>query len=495
MTPTPPRLLFADQLGPHYDDGGQVVMAEVLKPFRHRRYHRQKAHLILSALRHKKLELGDRVDYRHGETYTELLGGQDLSVVNPTTRRLRKLVGSLATKATIDVVPARGFVASEEDFAAWAATQKSGRLLMENFYRHRRETLGILMTGPTGLDPEGGRFNFDHSNREPPPKGQETLGVTPPWLPTEDDVDHEVRDYLDFIEASGEVSFMGQDGPRLFPASRGEALAALDHFVTHRLPHFGPHEDAAMTGDWAMSHSLLSPAMNLGLLDPHEVIERALGSFREGLADLASVEGFVRQIMGWRDWVWHMYWHLGEDYADQNVLDHQQPLPEFFYTLDKQAVKSACLSHVLGEVGDRGWTHHINRLMVLGSWALQRRVNPKELNDWFVDAFVDGTPWVMPANVVGMSQWADGGIVATKPYTSGGSYLKKMTNYCSGCVFKPTERLGDTACPMTGGYWNFLHEHQGQLAKNHRMSRPLGGMRALSDLEQVVAQEQARTEW
>jgi deoxyribodipyrimidine photolyase-related protein len=495
MTQSAPRLLFADQLGPHFDDGVPVMMTEVLRPFRARRYHRQKAHLILSALRHKALELGDRVDYRKGETYTELLGGVDFSVVNPSSRRLRSLVKNLQTQATIEVLPARGFVTSEEDFGAWAATQKSGRLLMDNFYRARRNALGILMTGPTGSEPQGGRFNFDHSNREPPPKGQDTLGIVEPWYPTEDDVDDEVRDYLDFLEASGEVSFMGQDGPRLFPVTRGEALAALEHFVAHRLPHFGPHEDAAMTGDWAMSHSLLSPSMNLGLLDPREVINRALEAGEQGGIELASLEGFVRQIMGWRDWVWHLYWHLGEDFERANVLDHHRALPDFFHTLDAEAVTSVCLSHVLAEVNQRGWTHHINRLMVLGSWALQRGVNPQELNDWFIDAFVDGTPWVMPANVVGMSQWADGGVVATKPYTSGGSYLKKMTNYCSSCAFRPTERLGDKACPMTAGYWTFLHDHQELLATNHRMAKPLGGMRRLADIQQVVAQERLRTEW
>lgn len=495
MTAPLPRWLLADQLGPHFDDGHETVIAEVLGPFRRRRYHRQKAHLILSALRHRVQELGDRVDYRRGETYRELLAGVDLSVINPTSYRLRDLVAFLGNTASVEVLPSRGFVTSEEDFAAWAKQNTGGRLLMDNFYRHSRGVRNILMTPENPALPEGGRFNFDHDNREPPPKNQSTLGVPAPWFPQEDGIDAEVRDYLNFLEKSEDISFRGVDGPRLFPATRAEALTALSRFIEHRLPTFGPHEDAAMTDDWAMSHSLLSPALNLGLLDPLEVIDQAVAAYHNGAADLPSVEGFVRQIMGWRDWVWHLYWHLGPEFSESNVLRHEAPLPPVFENLDGSAVSSRCVSHVLTEVNQRGWTHHINRLMVLGSVALQRSVNPAELNDWFVDSFVDGTPWVMPANVVGMSQWADGGVVATKPYTSGGSYLKKMTNYCTGCVFKPTERVGETACPMTAGYWAFLHQHQEALGKNHRMAKPLGGMRRLVDIDVVVAQEKERTEW
>ena len=250
-----------------------------------------------------------------------------------------------------------------------------------------------------------------------------------------------------------------------------------------------------MVGDWAMSHSLLSPALNLGLLDPTEVIERVLVAYHQGGVGLSSAEGFIRQVMGWRDWVWHLYWHLGPDFTEENYLDHQAPLPTWWLELDATDIRSRCIAHVLGEVHTRGWTHHINRLMVLGSFALQRGFSPRELNDWFVDVFVDGTPWVMPANVIGMSQYADGGQVATKPYTSGGAYLNTMTNYCGSCTFKPSVRVGDTACPMTAGYWTFLHRQQDALRGNHRLSKPLGGLKRLSDLEQVLEQESARSEY
>jgi len=495
MSASRPRILFADQLGPHFDDGENVIIPEVLGPFRRRVYHRQKAHLILSALRHRAAELGSRAEIRRGETYHEVLGGIDASVVNPTSWGLRSLVQDLGVGATLEVLPSRGFVASEDEFAQWASGQ-SKRLLMENFYRHQRRQTGILMTPGAGEpEPEGGQFNFDHDNREPPPKGRDTLGVEAPWYPVEDEIDHEVRDYLDGLEAAGEIRFRGADGPRLFPATRAEALSALEHFVSTRLATFGPHEDAAMQGDWAMSHSLLSPALNLGLLDPREVVDRVLEAYHSGAVELASAEGFIRQVMGWRDWVWHLYWHLGPDFVESNYLGHHEPLPTWWAELDSTDIRSRCIAQVLGEVHTRGWTHHINRLMVLGSFALQRGFNPGALNDWFVDVFVDGTPWVMPANVIGMSQYADGGQVATKPYTSGGAYLNTMTNYCTSCPFTPTIRVGEKACPMSAGYWNFLHNNREALRGNFRLAKPIGGLSRLSDLEQVLEQESARSEY
>ncbi|MEX2441324.1 MAG: cryptochrome/photolyase family protein, partial [Pontimonas sp.] len=178
-----------------------------------------------------------------------------------------------------------------------------------------------------------------------------------------------------------------------------------------------------------------------------------------------------------------------------NYLSHHRPLPEEFSALRPELVRSHCVKTVLQEVHDRGWSHHINRLMVLGNHALQRGINPAALNQWFVDAFVDGTPWVMPANVVGMSQHADGGVVATKPYTSGGAYIKKMTQYCQGCPFRPDVRVGDNACPFTAGYWAFLHRHRELLRRNHRMSKPLAGLGRLSDLDPLLEQEAQRQAW
>lgn len=492
-----PRFLTPDQLGPHFDDGGPIILVNNRGALTSRPIHRQKAHLILSALYHREQELGERGRLIHATSYEEALTGQNIEVINPPSFGLRRRIAQLADKASVRVLPARGFVVSEEDFAEFAEGTKKSSWKMETFYRHIRHRTGLLMApGTGGIEPVGGAYNFDEDNRLPPPKGRDTLGVTEAWWPEEDDIDERVRTELDALEASGDATFLGVDGPRLFAVTRGEAEAALEHFLAHRLDDFGPYEDAGMANDWAMSHSLLSVPLNLGLLDPIEVAAAAEKVFEEGGARLASVEGFIRQVVGWREWVWQLYWLMGEDYVEaSNYFGHTNPLPDAFASLNGDLVQSNCLKVVLNEVRDRGWSHHINRLMVLGNFALERGVDPAALNQWFIDAFVDGTPWVMPANVIGMSQHADGGRVATKPYLSGGAYLNKMTNYCGGCPFSPSVRLGEKACPFTAGYWAFLDRHAEALAGNFRMSKPLGGRRRLADLEQVVYQEAHRTSY
>jgi deoxyribodipyrimidine photolyase-related protein len=489
-----PRFLFADQLGPHYDDGGPIVLVEATAVLGRRTYHRAKAHLILSALRHRARELGDRVEFLHAEHYRDVLAGRDLEVIDPTSWGARALVAELGAT----VLPSRGFVTSEQDFAQWADGRPASRLVLEQFYRSVRTSTGVLMRG---TEPEGGRFNFDHDNRQPPPKGAASLGLPDIWAPVEDDIDAEVRRDLDRLVAEGRVHLIGSDGPRQFAATRAEALAALDDFIETRLADFGPFEDASLTGDSEMSHSRLSVPLNLGLLHPQEVIDAVVAAYHEGSAHgggapLASVEAVVRQIMGWRDWVWHLYWHLGENYvAESNFLAAHEPLPPAFLELSSTSVEARCLSHVLDEVNRTGWAHHIQRLMILGNWSLQRGYQPAALSDWFINAFVDGTPWVMPANVVGMSQHADGGIVATKPYASGGAYISKMTDFCKSCRFNPKVRLGPDACPFTAGYWAFLDRVEPRIRGNHRMSQPLAGLRRLVDRDQVVAQERERTTW
>ncbi|ROQ38778.1 deoxyribodipyrimidine photolyase-related protein [Frondihabitans sp. PhB188] len=490
---TTTRWLFSGQLGPLFDDGGRILLIEAKSLIAGRPIHRAKAHLLLSALRHRARELGDRCEYHRVDDYDEALiatGGlhdrSDLEVVDPPSWAARRFVRSTGAR----VLESRGFVTSEAVFREWADARAGKRLLLDDFYRTVRERTGLLMEGD---QPAGGRWNYDHDNRAAPPKGAVTLGLPEPWWPTEDDIDDEVRRDLDAWQADGSVQLVGDDGPRRFAVTAAEAEAALDDFIDVRLGDFGPFEDATLTGDWTMAHSLLSAPLNLGLLDPMAVVERVAGEHTRGTAPLASVEGFVRQITGWRDWVWHLYWYLGEDYAvTRNALDATTPLPEAFWQLAPDAIEENCLHHAVDGVRRHGWAHHIQRLMVLGNWALQRGYDPAELNRWFIDMFVDGTPWVMPANVVGMSQHADGGIVATKPYASGGAYINRMTDFCGGCRFTPSKRLGPDACPYTAGYWAFLDRNEGRLAGNHRMAQPLAGLRGLADREAVVAQERER---
>ncbi|MBG6054683.1 deoxyribodipyrimidine photolyase-related protein [Salinibacterium sp. CAN_S4] len=480
------RLTFAGQLGDTFDDGGPMLLVEARSVFGRRRMHRAKAHVILSAIRHRAAELGSRVEFHQADTYAEVVDGRtDLEVVDPTSYEARRFVRS----RPIEILPSRGFITTEAEFAEWASGRK-GRLLMEDFYRNARVRSGLLMEGNA---PAGGQWNYDHDNRKSPPKGAVTLGLPEPWWPVEDDIDAEVRADLDRWQADGLVDLVGQDEPRRFAVTGAEAQLALDDFVESRLNDFGPFEDATLTGDWTMAHSLLSVPMNLGVLDPRHVVDTVAAEYNAGRAPLASVEGFVRQVMGWRDYMWHLYWHLGEGYRySNNHLEATVDLPREFLELDAASIEANCLHHAIDGLARHGWAHHIQRLMIIGNWALQRGYDPGQLDRWFTDMFVDGTPWVMPANVIGMSQHADGGIVATKPYTSGGAYINKMSDHCGGCRFDPKVRLGPDACPYTAGYWAFLDRAAPKLVGNHRMAQPLAGLRRLSDREQVVHQESLR---
>jgi deoxyribodipyrimidine photolyase-related protein len=207
---------------------------------------------------------------------------------------------------------------------------------------------------------------------------------------------------------------------------------------------------------------------------------------------LAAVEGFIRQILGWREYMWHLYWHFGPGYTRENKLQARTALPTWWRELDADAVTAECLRHALMGVRDRGWTHHIQRLMVLGNHALQRGYRPAELTEWFATAYVDGFRWVMPTNVVGMSQHADGGKLATKPYAAGGAYINRMSDHCGDCAYDPKKRVGDDACPFTAGYWSFVHRHRDRLAKNNRTQRAVSSMERLKDLDAVLEQESSR---
>lgn len=490
------RWLFGDQLGPHFldpdpsGDGSPALIIESRSVFARRRFHRAKAHLVLSAMRHRAAELGDAVTYLRADTYREALATVDgpLSVCRPTSWAADRFVRSLADERQVEILPARGFFTSQDDFERWAGGRGKRRLLMEDFYRDSRIRSGVLMDG---AEPVGGRWNYDEQNREGPPASGR-LDLHPPFRPAEDEIDEEVRADLDRWERDGQVSFVGDDGPRRFAATRAEALSALSTFIDHRLAGFGPIEDAMLSGEPWMSHSLLSAPMNLGLLDPHELVEAAEQAHTDGRAPLNSVEGFVRQVMGWRDYIWHLYWHLGEDYRHRNALDAHNPLPAWLSDLDADATDAACLRGVLTDLRRDGWVHHIPRLMVLGNWMLAHAIDPAAVTDWFHRCFVDGYDWVMVPNVVGMSQHADHGILATKPYAAGGAYINRMSDYCGGCRFDPRVRVGDDACPFTASYWTFIDAHADDFRSNHRMARAVGGLSRLKDLDELREQERVR---
>ncbi len=494
VDPTAPLWLFGDQLGPAVHGLPQhaereVVLVESAAVLRRRRYHRQKLHLLLSGMRHLDDELGDRSTYHRTETYREALEAIDRPVVvhEPTSHTAAEFVERLRKDGLVAaVLPTTTFARPRAEFEAWAGDDSS--FTMENFYRNQRRRFDVLMEGES---PVGGKWNLDHDNREQPPKGRDALGVPDPWWPTEDAIDERVRADLDAMD----LPTVGADGPRLFAVTADEGRRALARFVEQRLDTFGPYEDAVLENDPWMAHSLLSVPQNLGVLHPFELVEAAEKAYREGEARLNSVEGFVRQILGWREYIWHLYWHFGKGYSRSNEMKHEKKLPSWWTELDPEKVTAACLSHTLREVRDRGWVHHIPRLMILGNHALQREYRPSALSEWFTTSFVDGFAWVMPPNVVGMSQHADGGRLATKPYASGGAYLNKMTDHCGGCAFDPKVRVGEKACPFTAGYWQFVHRHRDRMAGNQRTARAVATMDKLKDLDELLEQEEGRTDF
>ena len=267
--------------------------------------------------------------------------------------------------------------------------------------------------------------------------------------------------------------------------TRTGALKQLEHFIKYSIAGFGPYEDAVSSTNWAMHHSLLSPYLNNGLLHASEVVAAAVAAFEAQAAPIASVEAFVRQIIGWREYINGMYWYLGEDYRNNNQLSASAALAPMFR--DSTKTKMACVSDVVHNIEQRAWVHHIPRLMVLSNIAQLTDTSPQEFLDWMREVFIDASDWVMVPNVIGMAMHADGGTLMTKPYVSGGAYLNRMTQHCKGCAYDPKLRIGDQACPFTTLYWDFLDRHRDTFRKNHRMFQQYAGLGKLSDLEQIRA--------
>jgi deoxyribodipyrimidine photolyase-related protein len=355
------------------------------------------------------------------------------------------------------------FLTSRVDFALWAGAQKS--FLMENFYRAQRVRLNVLVEGGK---PTGGAWNFDKENRLPPPKNYEW----PKYLEhSRDAIDEEVAKELNYSPGT------------TWATTREGALAQLKNFIDNHFANFGPYEDAMANDNWAVHHSLLSPYLNNGLLHAQEVIDAALVAFKKGSIPIASCEGFVRQIIGWREYVNGMYWFLGEEYEKNNQLEAKRELLPLLRDPEKTSMN--CVKSIVSDINERAWVHHIPRLMVLSNLALITGANPQQFLDWMREVFIDATQWVMVPNVIGMGLHADGGAMMTKPYAAGGAYISRMSTYCKGCAYDPKLRVGETACPFTTLYWDFLDRHKESFAKNHRMSQQVFGLNRLKDLPEL----------
>ena len=457
----------------------RILFVTSLRSIRSKRWHRQRLHIVLAGMAKLAAQLRDEgfdVDERVSAT---LLCGWEEHCVEfaPTATALmhpNSWSGAERVKGRgVELLPNDQFLCTPTEFATWAAT-RTKQIRMEDFYRWQRQRLGILIE-PDGT-PAGGSWNYDDQNRERPPKDGRT------WPEPErfelDEIDRRVASFID----SHAPHAFGAPYDGLWPTTTAQAEARLDRVIAGVLPMFGPHEDAMLHGNWHLAHTLLSSALNLGMLNPATVIERAVDAYRRGAVPLSSAEGFIRQIIGWREYVWGLYWLWMPDYAAQNALGAVRPIPPAFVGAP---TNMRCVSRCVEDLESRGYLHHIQRLMVLGNLSLLAGVDPKALTDWMWAGFVDAAEWVMVPNVIGMSQHADGGRMATKPYASGGAYISKMSDYCTGCSYDPKKRVGSNACPFTTLYWDFLARHDERFRRNHRMSKPLAGMRRLSDLEAV----------
>lgn len=446
-----------------------LVLVESKRMTEGRPWHKERLFFLISAARHFAAEAearGFTVRYLKAETTIHGLtaarkefGGLPIVCAEPSSFRQFAQLHEFG----VQFVENDLFLTSRSDFALWAGKQK--RFVMENFYRAQRVRLGILVVSG---EPVGGRWNYDAENRLPPPKNY----IWPPHLEHERDaIDRDVETEL------------GHTATKTWSTTRAGALKQLDYFVKHHLAEFGPYEDAIAAEEWALHHSLLSPYMNVGLLHASEVVEAALAAFAGGGYPIESVEAFVRQIIGWREYINGMYWFLGEEYRELNGLNANRELLPLFN--DSSKTKMECVRSVVADVEKRAWVHHIPRLMVLSNLALITGTNPQQFLDWMREQFIDASEWVMVPNVIGMAVHADGGKLMTKPYAAGGAYLNRMTESCKGCIYDPKKRVGEDACPFTTLYWDFLDRHSETFAKNHRMSQQVYGLKRLTDLPEL----------
>ena len=473
-----------------------VWMAEVAEESTHIWSSKQRIAMFLAAMRHfaqALRELGRTVHYtrlddggNHGSLAAELhatidaLKPQRLVMTAPGDWRVWQSIKAVAEQAglPLDVRDDRHFYTTVRDFAAHAKGRKSLRL--EYFYRELRQKHDVLMQNGK---PIGGQWNFDADNRAA--FGADGPGAVPARASfAPDAITMEIIDLVTerFADHPGSLENFA------WPVDREQALQSLELFIEQRLPHFGQHQDAMWRGEPWLYHAHISAALNLKLLNPREIVAAAETAYRSGHAPLQNVEGFIRQILGWREYVRGIYWTQMPQYVERNALDAQQDLPAWYWS---GATDMVCLHDVITQTLETGYAHHIQRLMVTGLYALLFGVQPKQIHAWYLAVYVDAVEWVELPNTLGMSQYADGGLMASKPYIASGKYIQRMSNYCRGCRYDPALREGDRACPFTTLYWDFLLRHEIMLAKNPRVVMQVRNLARLSDAQKRAVRERA----
>jgi deoxyribodipyrimidine photolyase-related protein len=473
-----------------------VWMAEAKAESTHVPSSKQRTALFLSAMRHFAQEIRDKnwpIEYTkldnpsHTGTLRDELSKaltnhhpQEIVVTHPGDFRVLKDLENCCADLGLElkVLPDDHFFTQISDFQTHAKARK--QLRMEYWYRELRKRFNILMKDG---EPVGGAWNFDSDNRKSFGKSGPSL-VPPAYTSEPDAITKEVIELVnrEFKNHVGSLDTFA------WPVNRTQALQALKLFIEERLPLFGQFEDAMWTQEPWLYHSHISSALNLKLLNPKEVVAAAENAYHAGTAPIESVEGFIRQILGWREFVRGIYWTQMPAYLELNALGAKNNLPSAFWSGQTQM---NCLSETLEQTFNYGYAHHIQRLMVLGLYTLMYGVDPRYVHEWYLSVYVDAVEWVELPNTLGMSQYADGGIIASKPYIASGKYIQKMSNYCKGCKYDPAVSTGSNACPMTTLYWDFLIRHQKLLAKNPRMGMQLKNLARLDEDKIALIQSEA----
>lgn len=450
-----------------------ILMCEVWDEATYVKHHKKKIAFIFSAMRHFALLLknkhftveyiqldddGNTGSFTHEvERSLRRKHYERIVVTHPSEYRVLCDIQQWQDKfgLPVEIKPDDRFLSTFEEFSNWAQQRK--QLRMEYFYRDMRKKYNILMDGDK---PIGGKWNYDASNRKPPKVG---LKIPKPYFNVKDKITEDVIQCV----ARRFADHFGDIEPFYFAVTREQALQALTLFIEQRLPSFGDFQDAMIEGEAWMYHAHVSFYLNCGLLMPLECIDAAQNAYHQGKSPLNAVEGFIRQIMGWREYIRGIYWLKMPEYTRENYFNAHRKLPEFYWT---GQTKMNCLKQCVEETKRHAYAHHIQRLMVLGNFALLAGIEPDQVNTWFLVVYADAYEWVELPNVTGMALFADGGFLASKPYASSGTYINKMSDYCKKCTYKVSEKHGSDACPFNYLYWDFLVRHQDKMKSNHRLT-------------------------
>ncbi|MBO6813838.1 MAG: cryptochrome/photolyase family protein [Rhizobiaceae bacterium] len=495
-------LVLGDQLSPEISslkaasrEVDHVLMCEVMEEATYVKHHKKKIAFIFSAMRHFAEALGKddwQVDYikLNDRDNTGSIEGEVERAINRHSpeallmteagewRLVEKMRGwSRKFGLPVEILDDDRFIATHTEFQNWAADRK--QLRMEFFYREMRRKTNLLMDGD---EPEGGKWNYDAENRKP---AENDLFIPKPRSFRPDDITKEVLELVadHFDDHFGELE------PFSFAVTAEEANKALEQFLEEALPNFGDYQDAMLENEKFLYHSILSPYINAGLLNPLEVCKRVAKEYEKGRVPLNAAEGYIRQIIGWREYVRGIYWLKMPEYVKRNYFEADRKLPDFYWTGDTDM---NCLHHAITQTKEEAYAHHIQRLMITGNFAMLAGIDPHEVHEWYLMVYADAYEWVELPNTLGMSQFGDGGMLGSKPYAAGGNYINKMSDYCGNCTYSVSKKTGEGACPFNSLYWDFLVRNRNRLKGNSRLSRVYNTWDRMDDDKQKEYRKSAK---